>query len=127
MLFVTEHANQFRSQGFIQQADDCLAIGSIALRDGPFFDVLARAAPDFLDVRNEFTGLCFGNGILHVIHSSLNYFEEMLKEFSALCHWFRGQGSLASCLTKAFAAITGTAEKGIDKGHGIWPTSPNHG
>ena len=53
MALVAQDADNFGGQRFVEHAQRGLQIGLVALRDRAFFNVLAGAAANFLDVAQE--------------------------------------------------------------------------
>src|SRR5690349_15959981 len=67
MSLVAQHANDFRSQGFVQKFDDSFAVGSVALGNGAVLDVFPRALTQSLNVSEKWF-------ISHSTHSlNLNF------------------------------------------------------
>ena len=53
MALVAEHADDFRSQSFIEHPDDGVAIGLVAVGHCATFDMLPCTASNFMDVSCE--------------------------------------------------------------------------
>ena len=72
MAPVTEHADNFSGQGFIQDLDCSLAVGGVAFGNCAIFDVLARALAQCFDVGQKwFIGHSFCSCLVsHGVHSS---------------------------------------------------------
>src|SRR3546814_10641355 len=56
VILVAQHADDFRRQCLVENLDHGFSVGLVAFGDRTLLDVLARAAPNVLDIGDEWLG-----------------------------------------------------------------------